>query len=163
MALIVSLISAGCSFGNVTLQSAMFQASPKSVVGVSTGLFQTCRHIGSILSAVSLGLVFGDHFSPENFTILILVFIAADVVIVLLGVRHSKLNPKITPSKMGLFVVCLLLHIQRIHRFSRKIVMFFIKPISGVTMVNTFRIFEVLPILYIVLMLRLKKGNILIL
>ena len=98
MALIVSLISAGCSFGNVTLQSAMFQASPKSVVGVSTGLFQTCRHIGSILSAVSLGLVFGDHFSPENFTTLILVFIAAGVVIVLLGVRHSRIKPENNPT-----------------------------------------------------------------
>ncbi|KAA9023859.1 MFS transporter [Niallia endozanthoxylica] len=93
MAIIISLISAGCSFGNVTLQSAMLQASPASVVGVSTGLFQMCRHIGSILSAVSLGLVFGSHFDPEHFTTLILVFIVAGVIILLLGIRHSRIKP----------------------------------------------------------------------
>ena len=76
----------------------MLEASPKSVVGVSTGLFQTCRHIGSILSAVSLGLVFGDHFSPEHFTTLILVFIAAGVVLVLLGVRHSRIKSENNPT-----------------------------------------------------------------
>ena len=94
MALIVSLISAGCSFGNVTLQIAMLEASPVNVVGVSTGLFQTCRHIGSILSAVSLGLVFGNYFDPEHFTTLILVFIVAGVVLALLGVRHSRIKSK---------------------------------------------------------------------
>jgi predicted MFS family arabinose efflux permease len=94
MALIVSLIAAGCSFGNVTLQVAMLEASPANVVGVSTGLYQTCRHFGSILSAVSLGLIFGDQFNPEHFTTLIIVFIVAGVVVVLLGVRYSRIKPE---------------------------------------------------------------------
>ena len=34
MVLIISLIGAGCSFGNVTLQVAMLQASPANMVGV---------------------------------------------------------------------------------------------------------------------------------
>jgi len=93
MVLIVSLISAGCSFGNVTLQAAMLEASPANVVGVSTGLFQMCRHIGSILSAISLGLVFGDNFHLEHFTTLILVFIAAGVIILLLGIAHARTKP----------------------------------------------------------------------
>lgn len=90
MVLIISLIGAGCSFGNVTLQSAMLEASPRSIVGVSSGLYQMCRHLGSTLSAVVLGLIFGEHFNPEHFTTLILVLIAAGVTIVLLGVRYSR-------------------------------------------------------------------------
>jgi EmrB/QacA subfamily drug resistance transporter len=94
MALIVSLIAAGCSFGNVTLQVAMLEASPANIVGVSTGLYQTCRHFGSILSAVSLGLIFGDQFNPEHFTTLIIVFIVAGIVVVLLGVGYSRIKPE---------------------------------------------------------------------
>jgi MFS family permease len=94
IALIVSLIAAGCSFGNVTLQVAMLEASSANIVGVSTGLYQTCRHFGSILSAVSLGLIFGAQFNPENFKTLIIVFIAAGVVVVLLGVRYSRIKPE---------------------------------------------------------------------
>lgn len=94
MLLIISLIAAGCSFGNVTLQAAMLEASPAHIVGVSTGLYQTCRHFGSILSAVSLGLIFGAQFNIEHFTTLIIVFIVAGCLVVLLGVGYSKVNPE---------------------------------------------------------------------
>jgi hypothetical protein len=39
-----------------------------------------------------------ERFTPENFTMLILVFIAAGVVIVLLGVRHSRIKPENNPT-----------------------------------------------------------------
>ena len=94
MVFIISLIAAGCSFGNVTLQSAMLEASPANIVGVSTGLYQTCRHFGSILSAVSLGLIFGDQFNPVHFKTLIIVFFIAGVIVVLLGVRYSGIEPE---------------------------------------------------------------------
>lgn len=94
MLLIVSLISAGCTFGNVTLQAAMLEASPENIVGVATGLYQTCRHFGSILSAVCLGLIFGTQFNPEHFSTLIIVFIVAGVVVVLLGIIYSKIKPE---------------------------------------------------------------------
>jgi len=93
MALIISLIAAGCSFGNVTLQVAMLEASPASIVGVSTGLYQTCRNFGAILSAVSLGLIFGAQFNPEYFKTLIIVLNVAGIVVVLLGVRYSSIKP----------------------------------------------------------------------
>ena len=94
MALIVSLIATGCSFGNVTLQAAMLEASPANIVGVSTGLYQTFRHFGSILSAISLGLIFGAQFNPEHFVTLITVFIVAGIVVVLLGVIYSRIKPE---------------------------------------------------------------------
>lgn len=94
MLLIIALISAGCTFGNVTLQAAMLEASPANIVGVATGLYQACRNIGSILSAVSLGLIFGTQFNPEHFSTLIIVFIVAGVIVVLLGISYSKINIK---------------------------------------------------------------------
>lgn len=94
MVFIVSLIAAGCSFGNVTLQAAMLEASPANIVGVSTGLFQTCRHFGSVLSAVSLGLIFGAQFNPEHFSTLIIVFIVSGFVVFLLGLRYSRIEPE---------------------------------------------------------------------
>ncbi|MFC3039176.1 MFS transporter [Virgibacillus xinjiangensis] len=95
--LIISLIAAGCSFGNVTLQAAMLEASPAEIVGVSTGLYQTCRHFGSILAAVSLGLIFGPQFNPEHFTTLIMVMTVAGIIVVLLGMMYTAIKPE--PAK----------------------------------------------------------------
>ncbi|MBP2656675.1 MAG: putative transporter [Firmicutes bacterium] len=60
--------TAGVSYGvlNVTLQAAMMKLSPPAIIGVSAGLFQTSRYLGSILSAVVLGLVFGSGISSTN-------------------------------------------------------------------------------------------------
>lgn len=59
---------AGVSYGvlNVTLQAAMMKLSPPAIIGVSSGLFQTSRYLGSILSSVVLGLVFGSGISSEH-------------------------------------------------------------------------------------------------
>ena len=92
MVLIISLIGAGCSFGNVSLQAAMLEASPDHMVGVSTGLYQMCRHLGSTMSAVALGLIFGEHFNSEHFSNLILVLMTGGVVVVLLGIRYSRIK-----------------------------------------------------------------------
>jgi len=94
IALIISLIAAGCSFGNVTLQVAMLEASPANIVGVSTGLYQTCRNFGAILSTISLGLIFGAQFNPAHFTTLIYVLIVAGVFVVLLGVKYTRIKPE---------------------------------------------------------------------
>lgn len=90
MVLIISLIGAGCSFGNVTLQAAMLQEIPSDMIGVSTGLYQMCRHLGSTLSAVALGLIFGDYFTTEHFPNLILMLLTAGVVMLLLGISYSR-------------------------------------------------------------------------
>lgn len=92
MGFIVSIIGMGCSFGNVTLQTAMLEESPRQLVGTTTGLFQMCRHFGSILSTIALGIVFGDHFIPKNFTTLVITLLVAGLVMVLLGIRYVKVK-----------------------------------------------------------------------
>lgn len=92
MGILVSIIGIGCSFGNVSLQTAMLEASPKEIVGTTSGLFQMCRHFGSIFSSVALGLVFGDQFIPKNFSTLAVVLIVASILMVFLAIRFSKMK-----------------------------------------------------------------------
>ena len=55
--IILSLLGVSYGLGNVALQAAMFTASPPDIVGTTSGLFQTCRYLGSIFSSVILGLL----------------------------------------------------------------------------------------------------------
>ncbi|RYL95017.1 MFS transporter [Sporolactobacillus sp. THM7-4] len=72
-------IGAGYGIANVALQSAMLDASPKDAVGASSGLFQTCRFLGSILASAVLGLIFGKTVTPEHLFTLSLVLIGVSV------------------------------------------------------------------------------------
>ncbi|MGE6630321.1 MFS transporter [Bacillus sp. NPDC077027] len=75
---ILSLLGLSYGIGNVALQSAMLNASPGHMIGTSSGLFQTCRYLGSILSSAVLGMLFGKEIAGAHFERLgwILVFIS---------------------------------------------------------------------------------------
>lgn len=72
----------GLSYGilNVVLQAAMLKESPKEIIGTTSGLFQTCRYLGSILSSIVLGLVFAQEVSPEKMEILGIVLITCGTI-----------------------------------------------------------------------------------
>jgi MFS family permease len=75
MGLILSLMGISYGIGNVVLQSAMLIESPKAIIGTTSGLFQTCRYLGSILSSIVLGLIFGEEITAEHLQILSIVLI----------------------------------------------------------------------------------------
>ncbi len=54
---ILSILGIGYGLGNVAPQATMLETSPSNMVGTTSGLFQTCRYLGSILSSVILGLL----------------------------------------------------------------------------------------------------------
>ncbi|MEH7106543.1 MFS transporter [Bacillus sp. JJ1764] len=64
--IILSIMGMSYGIGNVVLQVSMLKESPKSIIGTTSGLFQTCRYLGSIFSSIILGLVFGEDISPER-------------------------------------------------------------------------------------------------
>ncbi|MGG1401031.1 MFS transporter [Bacillus salipaludis] len=68
--LILAIMGLSYGIGNVVLQVAMLKESPKEMLGTTSGLFQTCRYLGSILSSIVLGLIFGSEVSSENMEIL---------------------------------------------------------------------------------------------
>ncbi|MFC9774331.1 MFS transporter [Paenibacillus chitinolyticus] len=65
----LALIAFGISNGlnNVGMQAALFQSSPKEIIGVASGLFNTSRYLGTILSSLLIGTVMGGTFSFEGF------------------------------------------------------------------------------------------------
>jgi MFS family permease len=70
---VISVCFALAAFGianglnNVGMQAALFKSTPKEMIGVSSGLFQTSRYLGTILSSLLLDVVFGNRLTTENF------------------------------------------------------------------------------------------------
>lgn len=76
---------------NVGMQAALFKSTPKEIIGVASGLFNTSRYLGTILSSLLIGMVMGNTFSFEGFQVLgiILTVIALSLVFMSLGRRES--------------------------------------------------------------------------
>jgi MFS family permease len=66
MALALAIMGISYGISNVSLQSALLMVAPSSITSLASGLFQTCRYMGCILSSVLLGLVFGTKISPSH-------------------------------------------------------------------------------------------------
>lgn len=86
ISVVVALVAFGISNGlnNVGMQAALFKSSPKEIIGVASGLFQTSRYLGTILSSLLIGIVMGDTFSAEGLQALgmILSIIALSLVLI---------------------------------------------------------------------------------
>ncbi|MDG3072545.1 MFS transporter [Bacillus halotolerans] len=89
--LILSLLGIGYGLGNVALQAAMLKTSPSDMVGTTSGLFQTCRYLGSILSSVILGLLFGKEITAAHFDIIGMSLIAVGALSLFMALRFAAL------------------------------------------------------------------------
>lgn len=82
----LALAAFGVSNGlnSVAMQSALFKSSPKEMIGVASGIFNTSRYLGTILSSILISTVMGDNFSFEGFRVLgmILTLIALSLVFI---------------------------------------------------------------------------------
>lgn len=73
---VVSVCLALAAFGisnglnNVAMQAALFNSSPKEIIGVASGLFSTSRYFGTILSSLLTGVIMGSQFSFAGFRVL---------------------------------------------------------------------------------------------
>ncbi|WP_211062149.1 MFS transporter [Heyndrickxia faecalis] len=90
MGVILFILGIGYGIGNVALQAAMLNESPEAMVGTSSGLFQTCRYLGSILSSVVLGVVFASGMSTARFLILSAVLVAVSAFFFLLSLKTAR-------------------------------------------------------------------------
>ena len=70
----LALAAFGISNGlnSVAMQAALFKSSPKEIIGVASGIFNTSRYLGTILSSLLISSVMGDNFSFEDFKYLVL-------------------------------------------------------------------------------------------
>ncbi|WP_046214190.1 MFS transporter [Paenibacillus wulumuqiensis] len=68
LALAVFGVSNGLN--NVGMQAALFQSSPRDMIGVASGLFSTSRYLGTILSSLLISMVTGSQLTFAGFRIL---------------------------------------------------------------------------------------------
>ncbi|SFE23636.1 drug resistance transporter, EmrB/QacA subfamily [Paenibacillus algorifonticola] len=92
---ILTLAVFGISNGlnGVGMQAALFKSTPKEMIGVASGIFNTSRYLGTILSSLLIGIVMGDTFSAIGFQMLgvILTVLATSLIIMnLRGQRSSE-------------------------------------------------------------------------
>ncbi|MEK3739501.1 MFS transporter [Paenibacillus sp. FSL H7-0941] len=88
----VALAAFGISNGlnNVGLQAALFQSSPKEIIGVASGLFNTSRYLGTILSSLLIGIIMGGKFSFEGFQVLGVILTVIALSLVFMSRKHRE-------------------------------------------------------------------------
>ncbi|MGG1660026.1 MFS transporter [Brevibacillus sp. NRS-1366] len=90
----LALAAFGISNGlnSVGLQAALFQSSPKEIIGVASGIFNTSRYLGTILSSLLIGIIMGGTFSFGGFRLLgvFLTVIALLLVFMSWGHREAR-------------------------------------------------------------------------
>ncbi|WP_374966485.1 MFS transporter [Lysinibacillus sp. RS5] len=101
----VCLALAAFGFSNglnaVGMQAALFNSSPKEIVGVASGLFNTSRYLGTILSSLLTGIIMGGEFNYTGFRLLgvFLTVIALVLVFISLRLRYSEQLDELSTSK----------------------------------------------------------------
>ncbi|MFL6560129.1 MAG: MFS transporter, partial [Bacillus sp. (in: firmicutes)] len=87
---ILSIMGLSYGIGNVVLQVAMVKESPKEIIGTTSGLFQTCRYLGSILASIILGLIFGKGITAESMKIVGEVLLITGIISFLMSLWFSR-------------------------------------------------------------------------
>ena len=90
LAVVLSVLGLSNGFNNVGLQTALFRASPREVISTASGLFQMARYMGTIISTVVLGLLFGSRLTTGQLHILGIVLACLGVVVLLMSWRIPR-------------------------------------------------------------------------
>jgi EmrB/QacA subfamily drug resistance transporter len=101
----LALAAFGISNGlnNVGMQAALFNSSPKEIIGVASGLFNTSRYLGTILSSLLTGIVMGGQFSFEGFRMLGIILAVIALSLVFMAWRRNESRKLQETNKGGIF------------------------------------------------------------
>lgn len=88
----LALAAFGISNGlnNVGMQAALFKSSPKEIIGVASGLFNTSRYLGTILSSLLIGITMGGTFSFRGFQVLRIILTVIALSLVFMSRRRRE-------------------------------------------------------------------------
>lgn len=89
--IVAAIIGIPNGMNNLGLSAAMYSNAKAEETGVASGLFQTCRSIGSILSTSLLGLIFAGSVTTSG-----LHTIAIIVAVISIGLLATSLSRKLT-------------------------------------------------------------------
>lgn len=85
--IVFSVLGLSNGFNNVGLQTALFRVTPHEIISTASGLFQMARYMGTILSTVLLGLLFGKHLATSQLHVLGIVLAAIGVCVIIMSWR----------------------------------------------------------------------------
>ncbi|MFC7392882.1 MFS transporter [Scopulibacillus cellulosilyticus] len=87
MFLVLSILGISNGFNNIGMQTALYAFARPEETGSASGLFQTSRYIGTILSSVLLALFFNKHMDGAHLHIITIICLIVSVIILLLTIR----------------------------------------------------------------------------
>ncbi|WP_206881625.1 MFS transporter [Alicyclobacillus mali (ex Roth et al. 2021)] len=90
LCVVLSVLGLSNGFNNVGLQTALFAASPREVISTASGLFQMSRYMGTILSTVVLGLLFGARLTTSALHILAVVLACLGALVLVMSLRLPR-------------------------------------------------------------------------
>lgn len=77
---------------SVGMQAALFKSTPEEMIGVASGIFNTSRYLGTILSSLLIGIVMGDTFSFIGFQTLGIILTILAASLILMTVRRQRIS-----------------------------------------------------------------------
>lgn len=87
---IMAILGISNGFNNISAQMALYEHVDKEKTGTASGLFQTSRYLGAILSGSFLGMAFSKHIDDAHFHMVIIVSFVVCIGIVGLTVKLPK-------------------------------------------------------------------------
>ncbi|KQN99021.1 MFS transporter [Paenibacillus sp. Leaf72] len=100
---VISVCFALAAFGvsnglnNVGMQAALFQSSPREIIGVASGLFNTSRYLGTILSSLLISIVMGGAFNAGGFRVLGIILTVIAISLVFMNRRRLESGQLASP------------------------------------------------------------------
>ena len=91
--LVLALFGLGSGFGNLGLQSALLDHTPKEETGAASGLFMTSRYLGTILATSLIGVFFGPAVGVRELHLTALALILFAVPILPLALLTGNRRP----------------------------------------------------------------------
>ena len=95
--IVLALFGIGAGFGNLGLQDALLDHTPKEETGAASGLFMTSRYLGTILATSLLGIFFGSAIGVRELHLAALALVVCAATILPLAL----LTPSRTPVQGG--------------------------------------------------------------
>ncbi|MTW84474.1 MFS transporter [Virgibacillus dakarensis] len=84
---IMAVLGMSNGFNNISMQTALYEQVKPEETGSASGLFQTSRYLGSILSSCLLGLAFNSHLDIEHLHIIAGVSLVFCILVIVLALR----------------------------------------------------------------------------
>ncbi len=90
LAVILTVLGLSSGFNNVGLQTALFRVTPEQIISAASGLFQTARYMGTILSTVLLSILFGSSLSTNGLHQMGIILSIFGTLVILMSLRLPK-------------------------------------------------------------------------